>query len=267
MSDLEHRPSSSQETNPDIAESPAELKANYARPSVIPPEANKDKTRRIGHLPLMMGGAAVAIGAVAGGYFATRDSEKTEPKSPDTSTVQVDKMTPLERLDKDLGFDADIMDGKYTPLEVNGAIAGIFTDIINDSVDNPNNNIEERINLLTTASGREGVDEFINTAVDYLEDARDTVTTHADETNLKPENVTANLLNTLDDSEQLPNGSMQVKFTTQYTGTDTATGEPIFLTGNIEQWNTVVVPYQIELSDGQIIETLKIDSIENIPFE
>jgi len=84
MSDLEHRRTQPTETNPDIAHTTEELKSNYARPSVLPPEANKDKTRRIGHLPLMAGGAAVAIAAVAGGYFATRGGEKQSTDPIDT---------------------------------------------------------------------------------------------------------------------------------------------------------------------------------------
>ncbi len=73
MSYLEHRRTKSE--NPDIAQSTDELKATYARPAIIPPEANKDKTRRVGHLPLIAGGAALAITVVAGGYFATRGGD------------------------------------------------------------------------------------------------------------------------------------------------------------------------------------------------
>lgn len=94
MSDLEHQRTQPSETNPDIAHTTDALKANYARPSVYPPEANKDKTRRVGHLPLMAGGAAVAIAAVAGGYFATRGGDVTSPEQ--SSTTQSGPANPGE---------------------------------------------------------------------------------------------------------------------------------------------------------------------------
>lgn len=86
MSDLEHRRTQQSETNPDIAHTTEQMKANYARPSVLPPEANKDKTRRIGHLPLIAGGAAVAIAALGGGYFATQGNSDSRPNRSETST-------------------------------------------------------------------------------------------------------------------------------------------------------------------------------------
>lgn len=87
MSNLEHQRPQANEADPDIAQTTHELKATYARPAVTPPEANKDKTQRIGHLPLMAGGAAVAIAAVAGGYFATRGGDSDPTSGRPTESV------------------------------------------------------------------------------------------------------------------------------------------------------------------------------------
>ncbi len=77
------------QVNPDIASTTDELKANYAQPSVIPPEANKDKTRRVGHLPLMLGAGATAIAVVTGGYFALEGKSKPSPQGSGTENSGV----------------------------------------------------------------------------------------------------------------------------------------------------------------------------------
>jgi len=86
MSDLEHRRTQPTEINPDIAHTTEELKANYARPSVLPPEANKDKTRRVGHLPLMIGVGAAGLAATIGLYLANQGDGDPTSGRPTEST-------------------------------------------------------------------------------------------------------------------------------------------------------------------------------------
>lgn len=78
--------------NPDIASDVHELKALHAEPSVTPPEANRDKTRRVGHFPLVVGGLAVTTAAIVGGYFATKgdaDPASAPKKDPEASAPVV----------------------------------------------------------------------------------------------------------------------------------------------------------------------------------
>jgi len=98
MSDLEHRRTQPTEINPDVAHTTEELKANYARPSVLPPEANKDKTRRIGHFPLLIGVGAAGLAATIGLYIANqgdgdptsgRPTESTSALPNNTNTPEV----------------------------------------------------------------------------------------------------------------------------------------------------------------------------------
>lgn len=93
MSDLEHRRTQQSETNPNIARTTEELKALEARPSVIPPEANKDKTGRAGHLPWIAGGVVTAI-VLTGGYLASRGGE--EPSSDQPRETQGGPVNPGE---------------------------------------------------------------------------------------------------------------------------------------------------------------------------
>ncbi len=78
------RHSTQSTVNPDIASTTHELKAIHAQPSVIPPEANKDKTRRLGHAPIV-GTLALAITLGVGAFIGTRGGEsqptpeRTEP--------------------------------------------------------------------------------------------------------------------------------------------------------------------------------------------
>lgn len=65
-------------TNPDIASSTHDLKAMHAQPAVIPPEANRDKTGRFGHLPFAVGGLALVAALTGGGIMMAKRVKTTQ---------------------------------------------------------------------------------------------------------------------------------------------------------------------------------------------
>lgn len=128
------RHSTQSTVNPDIASTTHELKALHARTAVTPPEANKDKTRRLGHAPIV-GTLALAITLGVGAFIGTRGGE-SQPTPERTEPTQSAPATPGEVNEADVAeFGISALEVDNDPALFAEAYYGEINEFINYGVD------------------------------------------------------------------------------------------------------------------------------------